>query len=761
MDTALSRQLNKEDLGSLGGRICQRIKDLEGAMDTFRKKRKKFRKWADGDYSDRKTQDEADIFSKENIPLEFVTGVAEFMAARTCDDLLGSDPYFAAIPQGDKGGSDTELASQIERHARHKLQKARYKAIAKEAIDSGYATGEGLVKCTWLKDVDKFEELAWVMVGPDGKPVVCEDGDYIHDDDPMVETPAGPVYAHQEVILFPPGAELQVIPESGDPLPILIDIDGKPIMNRDGQPWHEGDVRPVAPGVFVLSKGEVYPGGNFEQMALEGENVLYEGLDLRLVNFGDFIAPMDVPHLSKADFVGHRMSLKLSYLREHFQITKKTEKDIGVPDQKPKDDASKPIEHLGEKEAADTTTPDEKDKDPTYKCVEVYARMMVKGKMRRIYCCVEEDSETILAVDYWANVTPGGVLPFFAVVPKPVKDRWWGRGYHEIYESETDFVDRTFASVTYRNKQHSNPVKFIHLRAFKRNATAKSIIIEPGKVYELDENWVPEVPGQGPISIFEFPDLDSRTIWLFEMVIQMTQVRSGVTGAAQGAISNLPANGTATGVQSIMMSGSTLHKQPIEQCRDGLEDGLSLSLKVLYSNQNRDDTLTYLEGDATKVLTLNKESVQNLDLDVNIILTKMHEQETLESVKSAMQAINSYIQTPEMEKDPVRPLYVQLLKSLHIAGPDAIVRKAQPQESQPPPPHVQLPYKDTPPDVRRQIEAAAGFEPSQMPDVVPPAPGSPAPPGAVGPPGAQAAAPPPQGEVEPPLPEEALPENAV
>ena len=105
----------------------------------------------------------------------------------------------------------------------------------------------------------------------------------------------------------------------------------------------------------------------------------------------------------------------------------------------------------------------------------------------------------------------------------------------------------------------------------------------------------------------------------------------------------------------------------------------SLSLKVLYSNQNRDDTLTYLEGDATKVLTLNKESVQNLDLDVNIILTKMHEQETLESVKSAMQAINSYIQTPEMEKDPVRPL----LRATPQEPPYCRTRRDRPQGATP------------------------------------------------------------------------------
>lgn len=738
MQTALGRKLTQDDLLVLGRRLAQKAKDYEAAMNDggWREKRRKYKLRAEGNYEDRITQREEDIFSKNNHPLEFITGIAEFMAARCCDDLFGSEPFFAAIPQGSKQ-DDPELADQIERHAGYKLSKAQYKERAKEAIKGGFNVGEGIQKVTWRADRDKYERLAQVMVQlqPEtGKtePVVDENGDYVYDDDQCCEVPGiGHVYGKAEIVLMPPDAQFKVVPETGDPLPILITAAG-PLQNGAGEFWYEPDVRtfnqpPIRGGIeatplsaSVLSKAEVFVGEAFEEMLVEEENTLYEGLEITTVAHGDFIAPLNIPSLCHADFVGQRLSLKRSVLRDNYKMDKATEAKIGTQDERPKNEADKPIAHLHEGEIAplDIT----QDDDPVYKCIECYVKLLIKGQMRRVFALFEEESQVIIAIDYWANVTPNGVLPFPTIVPCPVPGRWWGRGYHEIYESEGDFIDRTFNAIVFRNKMHANPVKLIRLRAFKNSSSVKNIIIEPDKVHEIDENYV-DANGK-PIELLEFPDLDERTVWIFEMVVQMAQVRSGVTGASQGAIANLPSNGTATGVQSIMMSGSTLHKLPIDSCKDGLQDGLELCVKTLYANQNQDETIAYLEGDAMQVVKLNAQSVKGLDINIQLLLTRLHEKETLESAKAAIEAVNSYLGTAEAEKDGVRPLYEQVLKSLRITNADAILRKALPpntdssitNESL----RVQFNYKDAPDDVKRQIEVDAHYKPSADGIVTPP-----------------------------------------
>lgn len=713
METALGKRLNPEEMDLLGRRLISKYTSFAAAMREMRVKRAKWKAHAEGDYGDRKTTDETSIFSKSNIPLEFVTGVADFMVARTCEDIFGSDPYFSVIPQGP---ADDKLSQQLPKHFGYKLGEARFKPLGRQAIWRGFHLGEGLIKSTWRKTVDKFESLEIVLCGKKAE-VLDENGDFIFagDTNLRVAELGLSLWAKGEIARLE--GEFADVPEVS-PIRILVDEQGRPVKSASGDLWFEHDVREVkdaAGAVEFLCKGPIVSQGpeeDFAERLIEDETVIFEGLDISLVEVGDFVAPLALRHLGESGATFHRLSLHLSELREQYGLSQETEARLHGDDERPKNDAKRP--QTGEGAVAQ----DVEDDDPQFEVIECYARVDIGGRMARVYALVERQSEVVIACDYLANVTPDAITPFAAIVPCPVPGRWYGRGYHEIYENQGDFIDRTFNGIIYRNKISSNPPMFIRDQAFKDGSVAKNFVIQAGKAHHLNNDYTAEQA----VQFAKFPDLDSRTWKILELVMQMAQVRSGVTGAAQGAVTNLPANGTATGVQSIMMSGSVLHKLPIEGVKDGLEDSLNISAAVLYANQNRDETFTYMEGDATELITLNAHNVRSLKLNIRLLLTRLHERESLESAKAAIEAVMQYLNAvPEAEKDQVRSLFIQVLKALRITGADAILRHSiPPAQGETPPQHTErfnlsINYKDAPADIQRQMEQDAGYQPSALP----------------------------------------------
>jgi len=747
METALAKRLSDDQMTILGRRLLAKYTAERQALEKeYLPKRKRFEKFAKGDYSERNTADETSIYSKSNIPMEFITGVADFMVARTCEDIFGSEPFLAAVPQG---RADAKLADQITKHLGFKLNEARFKQIGRQAIWRGYHVGEFILKGTWKREEDTSERLATVLVQGQGKrtvEVLDENGDFIEADDfSFLDQELGlALWAKSEIQRMPDGATFIEVDGMG-PLPVLVDPDGVPV---DGGNWFETDVQLVptqSEPVPFLSKAPIVAQTDamrFEERFVEEKIVVFEGLVCELVHYDDFVFPIDCRHLSESQGTFHRLSLSRSYLRENYDLDAATEAALGEQDPSPKNTDKAPQSGEG------SQGHDPECIDPQYEIIECWARLPIDdaGTMARVWALVETKSERIVACDYWANVVPGAKSCFAMGTPCPVAGRAYGRGYHEIYEHQADFLDRTFNAIIYRNKMHANPPGFLLESAFKDAAAVKNFLIAPGKLHKLRQD---AFDAKQALQFVEIPDLDSRTWQILELCMQMAQVRSGVTGAAQGALTNLPSNGTATGVQSIMLSGSVLHKLPIESVKDGLEDALNILATVLYAHQDKDETFTFMEGDATELLTLTAQSVRGLNLNIRLLLTRLHEKDRLDTAKAAIDAILTYLNSiPEADKNQVRPLFVQVLKALRITGADGLLR-----DGIPPDPNAQerqlerftesLNYKDVPDDIKRQMEIAAGYQPSQMP---PPAEA-----------GGDAAAQPPAESPAPPL----KPENAL
>jgi hypothetical protein len=217
-----------------------------------------------------------------------------------------------------------------------------------------------------------------------------------------------------------------------------------------------------------------------------------------------------------------------------------------------------------------------------------------------------------------------------------------------------------------------------------------------------------------------------------QMMIQVIQVRSGITSAAQGEVSSLPSTSTATGIESILQSASTLARLPMNCVKGGLERSLLYAIKLIYANMSVQETFTYLEGDSQLSGMLDPSLVKHLDMNVRLLLTRFKQRENVEAAEKAITlVISQYLPLAESEKGPVRPLFIQSVKGLGFDQADTIVRKPLPPTGdQPPIPrenvNLNIKFELLPFDIQQQLyQKTMGLQQSTMPpQLALPAPGA-------------------------------------
>lgn len=685
--TPLESLLNADQTSRLINYLDARIQSVDASLGNFREKRRRFQRQMLDDFEWRRGGRERGVYSQaaldewaqsifdvQNDSFNIVGGFAAFMSARIIDDVFGTDPFYAVTPEGIE---DNDLAEEIQKHSEWKLRKSTWRDAALDSIDYAVAIGEGIIKSTWARDVDVFETRSTVLVNKKGKPVVTVDGDYITQDDVT--------------------QGIGTDPTTQQPIPALM-------VKKDPS--------------LVLRPQDV----SWSEMDIEQTNVSFDNVKSAVMDFGDILIPENATSLEESNFVGHRFQKRLSeILAKYPNMDKDLQSILKTENADAKSAEAKPIEELhevGEHEALQDNP------DPIIELVECWIKYdpVGDGRIRRMMILYVRNHRRIITMDYIANITPEGQLPFEVVRAYKVKNRWYGRGYYEIYEKAQEFIDRHLNYVAYRNRFHSNPVTFFDPGNLLEDEETGEFELVPGKSYRLK----PGLKVADVLQVFEFPDLDERTWQLMQMMIQVVQVRSGITSAAQGEVSSLPSTSTATGIESILQSASTLARQPMNTVKDGLEKSLLYVIKLIYANMNVQEVYSYFEGDQQKVGMLSPDLVKNLDMNVRILLTRFKQRENVEAAEKAITLVTTqYLPLSESEKGPIRPLFIQVVKGLGFDQADVIVRKPIQQTGGAPIPreniNLNIKFELLPPDIQQQFYPLMGLQPSANPTAgVPP-----------------------------------------
>lgn len=691
--TPLESLLNEVQRGQLMHFLKARIGAIDGELNDFRRKRKIYAaqmndnfEWRSGARSmeyfrSREYEEELGkpIFFRSNYSFNIVGGFAAFITARGVDDFFGTDPYYSVSPEG---SNDNETAADIQRHSEWKMRMNPWKDAALDAIDCAVGLGEGVIKQTWRREIDEYESTANVLMDIESETAIKgPDDDYVYGPDE-----------------FGNGAD---------------DVQVATLTGTDGQQVDVMIVAKYPPNPATGDPGMVLPAGSvaFQPRVIPKVDIRYNNVQANTVHYADLIIPINEDNLEDSPFVGQRTQMRLSDLIAKYQLTEEQIAKFQTDTYMPKTVAAQ--QNIALHEA--TTSPDgtyEEYRDPLIELVECWIRHDPIGerKQRRMYVLFAPQHQEIVTMDYIGNVTPQGKLPFQVIRAFKVKNRWYGRGYFEIYEKAQEFIDYLLNCIALRNKFHSNPITFFDPSNLLEDEETKEFVLEPGRTYRLK----PGLKAEDVFQILNMPDLDERTWQLMQMMIQIVQVRSGITSAAQGEVSSMPATATATGIESILQSASTLARQPMNLMKDGLERSLLYALKLIYANMDRDEVYSYFEGDQQQVGTLEKVTVKSLEMNVRLLLTRFKAREAAEAVEKAMPLIELWITIPEQEKDALRPVFVQGAKGLGFNQAETIFRQAAQMD----------------PATGQLIMPGTGGQPGQ-PMLMPPAgqPGTGAPPG--------------------------------
>lgn len=556
------------------------------------------------------------IFEMSNNSLNVVAALAEFAAAQAEQDIFGGEPWFAANPVG---RNDAALAETIQKHLQWIHRDGRLVSTYSEAITLAACLGEVITKTSYQIETDESEEEIQVLHAGN-QPVMLDAENYV-----TTEAQA------QQIKGSLKGKKL-----SWKPL-----YRKRSIVLR-----HGAETR-------ILSHNDVA----FREDA--------EELDLRFTNFYNTIE-LTVSEAIAQFGLSIEDAIRLAEIARVDQVAK-------LDDNKPQLTDSPP--------GAASTKQEDYGNENTEALLNCRIRLLEgfvsvdpfgDGKARRLYMVFPHHQDDWLVYgDYLANISPKAELPIKMHAWEKIPHKCYGRGFFSKYAAVQAHVDDTWNQIGYRNKMHANPVGGWHPEMLDRDDDDADLRIVPNLMLKLKGNH----KLSDAIEFIELPDLDQRSMELMQIAIQMVQLRSGITSASQGDMSGLPENNTATGIRQLMSRAAVLLKKPVRWLRRSFGRDFAYSVKLTYANFDRNEAFVWGEGQNAELLELSAEQVRDLDIDVRMLLTQEQNQTKLEGSTAAINAVNSYLGLPEVEKAAVRPIFTQALKALEFEGAEEIIRQ--------------------------------------------------------------------------------------
>lgn len=589
------------------------------------------------------------VFSKSNESMNMICSGIDYIGARLVQEVFGARPWFSADPRMPQG-TDPELSQQIGRHLEWKLDTGQihFPRIGEELIVKASVYGESVAKIAHERRAEKYERIASVLWDAEADAAVTgPDGGYVLEDAGL---DVGVI--PQEVVTEDDGAEDVSVGE---------DWSGQPYVFPKGHPE-------IAIGT-VSEAGEVVLNERYSwrETILEEENVAYVGAMAFPLHYKEFLCPLNVPDIHRANFVGHLTSMRLSQIKAQIGATGDNEGGMGKyieealnrikhDSSQPKGEAAKPLSGEGEEPLYDG--------DPSFRVLEAYFEFDARetGFPQRIFLLMAYDHDVPIYWDYIRNVTPDGRYPFEVMRLIPEEGRWYGISWFRKYEKAQTLIDKLLNQIVYRNALAANPIKFRRKEAVVQWQDDQPFEIGPDVVLDLNDGY----SVQDALHAVVVPELDQQTKFLLETTIANWRTRSGISTATQGNFGEMPAESTAYGVRHIIASGDTTFSPMALRAKDGLERILQQVANFQYAYQDFNETYTYLEGDAQMVGELNVETVGGLKMDVRITMTNMRQAENLQRNQQAIGIFERFLQLPPQFQPVAAPLYSDIFKSLGI-----------------------------------------------------------------------------------------------
>ena len=236
--------------------IKQRITQAKGSFfdDNWLEERRVATANFGTDFSNRKGQG---IFKFSNISLNLPKRYIRILMAKVFDELLSSNPMISVGPEGDDDSS--EEAQAVGRLLAYKFEEAKLRDVLLDAAAAAGIRGEGVVKSNWKKRVRRYRKRCRLLLR-DGNPVLARDGNPANDKDTWIPSDE------------PENPNVKFL--ARDP---QIKVDGLPTWSKE--------------------------------MTVRFRAAVYEGLEVCLLDYRDFLCNTTERCIHEADFVAVKVDI--------------------------------------------------------------------------------------------------------------------------------------------------------------------------------------------------------------------------------------------------------------------------------------------------------------------------------------------------------------------------------------------------------------------------------------------------------------------
>jgi hypothetical protein len=587
------------------------------------------------------------IFAESNLVVPAARRICRQMIARAVNYFFGTDPWFAIYPVG---ALDRDRADKADRYIRWKMDQAKLKRSQEQGIERAFIIGEAVMKTSWANRAQIYKTRAAVLVDEMGADILGADGDYILEDDPWI-------------------AEAAPDPATGEMIP-----SGMIVLKRDG-------VTPQPPTM------------QFVQKLITRRITHYKGPEAKVVNFMDFLCPLEAESLQQADCVVHLYDRPLMDLADEW----KKSIEAGASAEEKADATRKAVDLLrtlaasssqsksnqnsGNVDSATEYGRADEQSQPIIEIAEFHLRYDCDGDgiLEDVMLLVDRRSRAPIFYDYEANITADGLRPFVVVRVNEVPGRWYGIGAMEMFDTSQRIVDLLVNRWSFSNSKSArvdfwNPHNTIEGRANQN----------------LELNWggtYTPAPGKTAKDCLESVYLENQTgdqvQELSEFFMQLMTNESGVSNSNDAELAGLESGKLATGIRNIEKSGQELFSLHLGHLEPGVSETLGKMVKLMMSRLDPTETHRYFEdgegGEGSgEFREINAGDISNIELDTRILLTRYRGEQILESSIRAWEIVEKYYAQPSIDVQMrTQNMAIDILKALQIPNADRVIEPIQ------------------------------------------------------------------------------------
>lgn len=588
------------------------------------------------------------IFAQSNLAAPIARRVTRQMTARAVNYFFGTDPWFAVYPVGIM---DKDRADKADRYLRWKMDQAKLKRTEELAIERAFILGEAVVKTSWANRGQIYRTHAAVLVDEQGLDILGADGDYILESDLWV-------------------TESIPDPTTGQPVQ-----SGMMVLKRDGK-------TPQPAALTFVSK------------LITRRITHYKGPEAKVVNFMDFLCPLEAESIQLADCVAHLYDKPLMELADEWQ-KEIASNATGEERQTAMRKSIELLRQLSHGSGETNTAQNSNSVDdsingasrgtrtvPIIEIVEFHLRYDSDGDgiLEDVMLVMDRKTKTPIFYDYEANITPDGLRPFSCTRVNEVQGRWYGMGAMEQFESSQQIIDLlinryNFSQSSSGKQVFFNPACTIQGRSnpnLELNAGI-TLTLAPGKTASeaLSVVYLEENKGDNLMELAEF-------------FMQLMMNESGVANANDGNVSGMDSTKLATGIRNVEKSGQEVFSLHLGHLEPGIADPLDKMVKLVFANLDKMEVYRYFEdgeeggeGGSGELREINPGDIANMEIDTRVLLTRYRGEQILESYTRGWDIVEKFYLQPYEVQVQTAEMARSMLKAMQITNADKIIVPVQ------------------------------------------------------------------------------------